>query len=112
MKVWPLSMPFKEVLRNYDEIRSKAYMALVRDLPCCVCNRDGPSDPHHPHGVGYRGVGTKAPDIWCIPLCRQHHDDLHHDRREWEHRYGSQFEFASVTYANLWALGLIGINGG
>jgi hypothetical protein len=97
-------MSFRQALRfGYAEVRSEPYMVAVRRLPCCVCDAPGPSDPHHLHGVGYRGSGTKAPDVWCIPLCRGHHDELHDDRAAWEEKYGSQFEFVALTLAHLWA---------
>jgi hypothetical protein len=108
MKLRPPGLTFREALKNgYATIRSERFMALVRKLPCCVCNAPPTSDPHHPHGVGYRGTSSKAPDLWVIPLCRGHHDELHQDRVAWEEKYGSQFEFVAVTLAHLWADGAI-----
>ncbi len=51
--------------------RSRSYLAFVRPLPCCHCHASGPSDPHH---WGERGVGQKAADFSCVPLCRVCHD--------------------------------------
>lgn len=56
--------------------RDPAYMAWVRIQPCCarvfshltLCR--GPIEADH---AGRRGVGQKADDRTCIPLCRQHH---------------------------------------
>jgi hypothetical protein len=108
VKPIPPGLSFREALKaGYAAVRSEPYMALVRQLPCAVCDAPGPSDPHHPHGVGYRGSGTKAPDIWCIPLCHPHHMELHADRVAWEEKYGEQFEFVVVTVAHLWVKGLI-----
>jgi len=110
MKPIPPGLTFKDALRNgYATIRTEEYMRRIRKLPCCVCNAPAPSDPHHPHGVGYRGTGSKAPDVWCIPLCRAHHDELHHDRVAWEDKYGDQFEFVAVTYAQMWASGMVSL---
>ena len=106
MKPIPPGLTFKEALRaGYVVIRTEDYQRLVRQLPCCVCDHPPPSDPHHAHGVGYRGTGTKSPDIWVIPLCRGHHDELHADRVAWEEAHGSQFEFVALTFAQLWASG-------
>jgi len=103
MKPIPPGMSVREALQNgYATVRSEAYMARVRQLPCCACDAPPPSDPHHPHGAGYRGAGTKSPDIWVIPLCRTHHDELHHSVPEWEEKYGTQFEFVALTLAALW----------
>ncbi|WP_280568208.1 hypothetical protein [Chromohalobacter sp. 296-RDG] len=49
--------------------RSPVYLAWVRSLPCCVC--DGPADSAH-HLIGmYQigGMGLKAPDSLCMPVC-------------------------------------------
>lgn len=35
-------------------------------------------------------MATKAHDIFAIPLCRKHHNELHNDRRAFERKYGSQ----------------------
>ena len=68
-----------------------AYLAAVRELPCCVCGRRG-VDPHH---TGKSGVGMKSSDRDTIPLDRLCHRNLHDlrgffkgwdkdRRREWE----------------------------
>lgn len=36
-------------------------------------------DPHHLIGHGQGGMGTKAHDLFVLPLCRKHHDKLHAD---------------------------------
>ena len=38
------------------------------------------------------GMGKKAHDLFTIPLCRQHHDELHRDPKLWEATYGNQIE--------------------
>ena len=112
MKPIPPGMTFREALQNgYRPIRTERYMALVRTLPCVICDAPPPSDPHHPHGVGYKGGATKAPDIWVIPLCRAHHEELHHDRVAWEEQYGPQFEYVAITFARLWCEGGISFAG-
>lgn len=50
--------------------RSPAYRAFVRGFGCCHCGSPPPSDPDH---NGKRGVGQKAPDSTCAPLCRWCH---------------------------------------
>ncbi len=37
-------------------------------------------------------MGTKAHDLFVLPLCRKHHDELHADTVAFEERYGSQLE--------------------
>lgn len=58
---------------------SKMHLAFIRNMKCLCC--DVPrSDPHHLRSIapyGNVGMGEKAPDMWCIPLCREHHDGIH-----------------------------------
>lgn len=54
---------------------------------CCGQPAD---DAHHLIGWGQGGVGTKAHDIFTIPLCRKHHRALHHDPAAFEREYGTQ----------------------
>lgn len=35
-------------------------------------------------------MGTKAHDLFVIPLCREHHDELHADPVAFESKYGDQ----------------------
>jgi len=67
---------------------SDAHLALVRQLPCCVCSRDAPSDPHHlKSGTGERGAGLRSTDKWAVPLCRNDHDEVERigtkNERQW-----------------------------
>lgn len=98
MKIKPSYMTFKQALSNgaLGRIECKAYTKWVKLLPCSVCNQEG-CDPHHPHGAGFKGMGTKVPDWWVIPLCRTCHDELHHDVRAWEEANGSQYEHVALT---------------
>lgn len=59
------------------------YKAWIRSFPCVVpglrpCKR---ADPHHiidGRGEQRKGMGQTAADKDCFPLCRAHHEDLHH----------------------------------
>lgn len=57
---------------------SEAHLRLIRQLPCCVCGKPGPSDPHHLKAnlSHERGVGRRATDKWAVPMCRMHHDEV------------------------------------
>lgn len=65
------------------------YTQWVKTQPCVCCGAQA-DDPHHLIGYGLGGMGTKAHDIFTIPLCRQHHDELHRDPRSWAKIYGEQ----------------------
>jgi hypothetical protein len=66
----------KEVRR-----RNKAHLAFVRAQPCLVCQRS-PCDAHHLKFAQPRSLGRKVSDEFTVPLCRDHHQDLH--------RYGNE----------------------
>lgn len=57
--------------------RSWRYLAFIREKPCCVCKKPGPSDAHHIAPRGQKGMGMKVSDYHTVPLCRKHHDDWH-----------------------------------
>ena len=49
-------------------LTSPAYLAFVREHPCCVCGAPGPSEPHHwSHHGGV--MGAKVDDYRTIPIC-------------------------------------------
>lgn len=56
------------------------YMLWVKTLPCLLAGVDGAGpctgvvEADH---AGLRGMGQKAPDDTCIPLCSGHHLDRH-----------------------------------
>lgn len=78
------------------------YLQWVKSQPCVCCGARA-DDPHHIIGHGQGGMGTKAHDLLTIPLCRQHHDDLHRDMSRWEIEHGSQvylwYEFFDLSVA-------------
>lgn len=56
--------------------RSKNHLLFVRDQPCLICKRT-PCDAHHLKFAQPRALGRKVSDEFTVPLCRQHHYDLH-----------------------------------
>ncbi len=54
-------------------------------------------------------MGTKAHNLFVLPLCRKHHDELHADTVAFEEKYGSQLEliFRFMMCAGNWCAGLI-----
>lgn len=70
------------------------FVQYVRSLPCAAWALGpcyGRVEAHH---AGQRGLGQKAHDNTCVPLCTQHHRNWHDhsgpfrtwtktDRREW-----------------------------
>ena len=63
--------------------RSKAYLAWVRSLPCCVTGKtDGVVAHHLLRGTGEKCGGRRSGDNWAIALHWKVHDALHADGNE------------------------------
>jgi ERF superfamily len=71
--VTPLNKPLRR--------RSKAHLAFVRAQPCLVCQRQ-PCDPHHLKFAQTRALGRKVSDEFTVPVCRDHHTELHRHGNE------------------------------
>lgn len=62
--------------RYSERERDTPYLSWITTQQCCVCEKQfspqfGRTYAHH---AGPRGLGQKAPDRTCIPLCWRHHD--------------------------------------
>lgn len=71
------------------------YTSWVRTLKCCACGAHPPTHAHHMTGAG---MGKRAHDDTCIPLCVRCHSDLHgfrgrfanmsrEERRLWQEKH-------------------------
>lgn len=56
---------------------NRAFVAFVHTLKCRMWMQDPCEGPLQAHHAGSRGVGQRAPDDTCIPLCRRHHQAWH-----------------------------------
>jgi len=61
--------------------RNKAHLRFVAAQPCLICKRS-PCDAHHLKIAQPRSLGRKVSDEFTVPLCRDHHEELH--------RYGNE----------------------
>jgi ERF superfamily len=98
--VVPLNKPVRR--------RSKAHLAYVRAQACVVCQRQ-PCDAHHLKFAEARAMGRKVSDEFTVPMCRDHHDELHRHGNElswWANMQISPLEIAK----DLW--GTSPIHGG
>jgi hypothetical protein len=66
--------------------RDKNHLRFVSSQPCLVC-RQLPSDAHHLRFAQPRALGLKVSDEFTVPLCRDHHQQLHQAGNEvsWWH---------------------------
>jgi len=95
-QVTPLGKPVRK--------RSKAHLLFVAAQPCLVCQRF-PSDAHHLRFAQPRSLGRKVSDEYTVPLCRDHHAELHRHGNEiawWANAQIAPLE----TAQNLWATSL------
>lgn len=60
--------------------RSEAWRRAVASLPCVHCGREGQTQAAHPNHIG-KGMGIKASDSWCCPLCVDCHAEFDQGRR-------------------------------
>ena len=82
------------------------YTRWAKAQPCACCGHQA-DDPHHLIGYGQGGMGTKAHDLFVIPLCRAHHDELHADMKAFEEKYGTQPELLLKTLDRALAIGVL-----
>lgn len=70
-------------------LRDKQHLRFVALQPCLACSKR-PADPHHLRFAQPRALGLKASDEFTVPLCRQHHRELHRSGNEvaWWHEMG------------------------
>jgi hypothetical protein len=68
-------------LRKEIRRRNKAHLVFVAAQPCLVCQRS-PCDAHHLKFAQPRSLGRKVSDEFTVPLCREHHVQLHHHGNE------------------------------
>ncbi|MEN0584463.1 MULTISPECIES: DUF968 domain-containing protein [unclassified Kosakonia] len=85
---------------------NEKYTRWVKVQQCMCCNNPA-DDPHHLIGHGNGGMGTKAHDLFVIPLCRAHHDALHADTVAFEEKYGSQLVLVFRVLDRALAIGVL-----
>ena len=56
--------------------RNKAHLAFIAEQPCLICKRS-PCDAHHLKFAQPNTLGRKVGDEFTVPLCRDHHNELH-----------------------------------
>jgi ERF superfamily len=68
-------------LRKTVRVRNKSHLIVVAAQPCLVCQRS-PCDAHHLKFAQPRSLGRKVSDEFTVPLCREHHNELHRHGNE------------------------------
>ena len=95
------AVPFKP-----RRLRNKRHREFVATQACVVCGRK-PSDAHHLRFAQPRALGRKVSDEFTVPLCREHHRELH--RRGDEPKWWKDAGVDAIAIArDLWARTPIG----
>jgi hypothetical protein len=88
-------------LRQTVRHRNKAHLRFVSSHPCLICRRQ-PSDPHHIKFAQPAAMGRKVSDQFTVPLCREHHHQLHrsgNERTWWADQQIKPIEIARELWA-------------
>jgi hypothetical protein len=89
------------VVLKPHRLRDKGHREFVATQPCLVCGRR-PSDAHHLPFAQPRALGRKVSDEFTVPLCREHHEEVH--RRGDEARWWKDAGMNAIAIArDLWA---------
>ena len=56
--------------------RSKKYLDYIREQTCLICG-ENQTEAHHTKIFNHGGKSRKPSDYWCIPLCMEHHNEIH-----------------------------------
>lgn len=101
----PESFMLKPKRRRWE---NEKYTRWVKSQQCMCCNNPA-DDSHHLIGHGQGGTATKAHDLFVIPLCRAHHDELHGSAgvAAFEAKYGSQLELLFRFLDRALAIGVL-----
>jgi ERF superfamily len=85
--------------------RNKAHLAFVAKQACLICKRS-PCDAHHLKFAQPRSLGRKVSDEFTVPLCREHHRELH--RHGNEVAWWANVQVAPIAVAqDLWQMTLL-----
>jgi hypothetical protein len=80
--------------------RNKAHLVFVAAQPCLICQRT-PCDAHHLKFAQPKALGRKVSDEFTVPLCRQHHHELHRHGNEmawWTNLHVAPIEIARTLW--------------
>ena len=77
------------------------YFRLLVDLPCVACGKFGVQIHHN---TKHTGFGQRNNHDQVIPLCFEHHYDLHHGIGipKWEAKYGDQDDLVKLVKGTIY----------
>ncbi|WHP46391.1 DUF968 domain-containing protein [Mannheimia bovis] len=109
LKVEPEPLAAFMAKPKLQRFECRKWLQYVKAQPCVCCGQQA-DDPHHL--IGYGGaMGSKKHDLFTLPLCRIHHDELHHNVAKFEANYGSQSDLFVKVLDRALGLGALEIDG-
>ena len=82
-------------------MRDSKRLQRIRQLPCCECGKDAPSQAAHSnfseHG---KGKGIKADDRYTLPLCHVCHAAFDQYRLDMDREQSKEWFEAKLEYVN------------
>lgn len=82
--------------------RCPEHLAWIRTLPCTVrgCLTGEAIHAHHVRNGTGAGTGLKPGDEWTVPICPQHHREIHQaGRKTFEDRYQVDLRETAIRLA-------------
>ena len=78
----------KDVAQHDRPGNDDAYLALLRQMPCCITLRMPGGECHHlKQGTGERGAGLRSTDRWAVPISHEPHMDCEKQGSRNEHTW-------------------------
>ena len=96
----PMGVAERPLYISAPPVRDENYRRWIRSWPCIVCATRRAIEAAH---TGPHGVGQKASDLSCIPLCQQHHADLHRGVLDFQERHGIDISDVVAMFQALWS---------
>lgn len=109
LKVEPEPLAAFMARPKLKRFENRKWLQFVKSQPCVCCGARA-DDPHHVIGHGGGKMGGKEHDLFTIPLCRVHHNELHRDVGGFEQHYGSQLALLYHFLDRAIGLGALEIN--
>jgi hypothetical protein len=83
-------------MNNKPTARESKHLAMVKELPCSVCDEPGPSDAHHV---------KQHRQYTCVALCKSCHQGpllgWHGQKRMWAIKHMDEVDALNITIQRL-----------
>jgi hypothetical protein len=89
----------RAVYQQAPPVRDEAYKRWIRSQPCVVCGTRRRIEAAH---TGPHGIGQKASDLSCLPLCADQHAEMHQGVQDFQERHGIDIPDVVAMFNALW----------